>query len=510
MDRQPGAFDKGQSVATASTSFFSLFAYFTPIIGAVIADQFWGKYKTIIRFSCVYLVGWLLVMASVIPHKYAEDGTPLFGSYAYPLFMAAITVVALGTGGIKSVVSPMCADQIRQDAYMVEKKGKQYMVDPDLTVQHLYNWFYWAINLGSVFGTLICTQLEKKAFWQAYMLPVILLAISTLIIVAGNKRYVKTPPEGSVILSAWRCIRYASARQKQYKDAVPIPAEVKNFKFLEYAKAVPGETQQEVAQRTWASTFPQELRQTFKACSIFPLMIIYWTCYNQMNNNLISQASQLKRPSWLTNDAMNVVDPIFLVVMIPVFDNFVYPFLSRRKIVFGYMARITIGFFLGALSMFAAAWVQQSVYNDAKYMAQLAAGVDAADAVSDVSIYLQLPAFFLIAASEIFASIASMEYSYTHAPVSMKCLISALALLPNAGASLLGLLLAPLSHDPNMAIVYGGIGGVALISTVVYYFMFRSFDKEDEALAKDRLAAEASNDGLGNVERRDPVVKSDV
>jgi len=40
-----------------ATSYFHLFtatAYFLPLLGAIIADAFWGKYKTIISLSLVY------------------------------------------------------------------------------------------------------------------------------------------------------------------------------------------------------------------------------------------------------------------------------------------------------------------------------------------------------------------------------------------------------------------------------------------------------------------------
>jgi len=42
-------------------------------------------------------------------------------------------------------------------------------------------------------------------------------------------------------------------------------------------------------------------------------MAIYWVCYTQMTNNLISQAGQMQRPSWLTNDVINILDPIVLI-----------------------------------------------------------------------------------------------------------------------------------------------------------------------------------------------------
>ena len=47
---------------------FSGLCYFTPIFGAMLADQFFGKFKTIFWISLIYVLGHLLkTLASVTP-----------------------------------------------------------------------------------------------------------------------------------------------------------------------------------------------------------------------------------------------------------------------------------------------------------------------------------------------------------------------------------------------------------------------------------------------------------
>lgn len=72
----------------------------TPIIGAIIADQYLGKYKTIVLFCGVYLVGLLILVCTSIPTA-LEHGAGLGG------FIVAILIIGLGTGGIKSNVAPL-------------------------------------------------------------------------------------------------------------------------------------------------------------------------------------------------------------------------------------------------------------------------------------------------------------------------------------------------------------------------------------------------------------------
>src|SRR5699024_10654760 len=51
------------------------------------------------------------------------------------------------------------------------KSGEQVIVDPDLTVQRLFMWFYWVVNIGAL-SPLITVNVEKHhSFWLAYLIP---------------------------------------------------------------------------------------------------------------------------------------------------------------------------------------------------------------------------------------------------------------------------------------------------------------------------------------------------
>src|SRR5258707_10413684 len=46
----------GDADATTWHSLFKSGAYFFPLVGAIVSDVFWGKFRTIITFSIVYVV----------------------------------------------------------------------------------------------------------------------------------------------------------------------------------------------------------------------------------------------------------------------------------------------------------------------------------------------------------------------------------------------------------------------------------------------------------------------
>jgi POT family proton-dependent oligopeptide transporter len=89
-------------------SYFHLFVwavYFFPLAGAVVADAFLGKYKTIISLSIVYCLGHLTL---------ALDDTWL--SHALGLssrlsLAIGLSLIAIGSGGIKPCVSANVGDQ---------------------------------------------------------------------------------------------------------------------------------------------------------------------------------------------------------------------------------------------------------------------------------------------------------------------------------------------------------------------------------------------------------------
>jgi hypothetical protein len=110
----------------------------TPILGAIIADQYLGKYNTILVFAAVYWVGLLVLWTTALPAS-IEGGHALGG------YIAAIIIIGFGTGGIKSNIAPLIADQYqrRTMAIKVQKGGERTIIDPAITYQRIYMVFYW-------------------------------------------------------------------------------------------------------------------------------------------------------------------------------------------------------------------------------------------------------------------------------------------------------------------------------------------------------------------------------
>lgn len=65
----------------------------------------------------------------------------------------------------------------------------------------------------------------------------------------------------------------------------------------------------------------------------------------------------------LPNDVLSNLDPIALIIFIPICDLLIYPALRRAGINFSALKKITFGFIFGSAAMLWAAVVQHYVYK---------------------------------------------------------------------------------------------------------------------------------------------------
>jgi len=461
-----GALGMGHQGATGLTTFFQFWCYVTPIIGAIVADQYLGKYKTIVWFCIIYLIGLLILVCTSIPTA-LEHGAGLGG------FIVAILIIGLGTGGIKSNVAPLIADQYKRKKMAVSttKKGERVVIDPSLTIQRIYMIFYGCINVGSL--SLLATPYMEKyiGFWSGYLLCLCMFAVGTLVLLLGRKYYVVRPPQGSIITDAFKALGMMIVNRNM--DA-PKPSWQ-----LEHNgnQSVP-----------WDDHFIDELKRALVACRVFAFYPIYWVVYGQFSSNFVTQAGQMNGHG-IPNDLMQNFDPISIIVFIPLLETIVYPLMRRLKIPFRPINRIALGFVVASLAMMYAAIVQHLIYSSGPcYGSPLcdASKVDGSAQGNNIHIAIQTPAYMFIGISEIFASVSGLEYAYTKAPPSMKSFVQSMYLLTNAFGSALAEALTPAAFDPAIMWMFVGLACASFIAGIVFWLVFHHLNaQEDDMNALD-------------------------
>ncbi|MFP6620123.1 MAG: oligopeptide:H+ symporter [Pirellulaceae bacterium] len=167
LDSTGGKDLMGEEQAKGYYHMFTSAVYFTPILGALIADAFWGKYKTILALSVVYCAGHLTL---------ALDETRLG-------LALGLGLIALGSGGIKPCVSAHVGDQFGRSNHTLLEK--------------VFGWFYFSINLGAFASTLLTPWLlENYGSHVAFGVPGILMALATFMFWMGRHVFVHIPAGG--------------------------------------------------------------------------------------------------------------------------------------------------------------------------------------------------------------------------------------------------------------------------------------------------------------------------
>ncbi len=315
---------------------FASWVYFTPLGGALLADIFFGKYRTILSLSVVYCLG--------------HAALACMGSYGHSALWlgAGLVLICLGSGGIKPCVSAHVGDQFGKSNHHL--------------LSRIYNWFYFSINFGSFFSTLLTPWLlENYGPHWAFGVPGVLMAIATFMFWLGRNRFVHIPPAGMGF----------------FKEAFSREG------MVALGKLVP----------------------------LFTFIAVFWSLYDQTGSSWVLQAEQMNLKfmgiTWLESQ-IQAVNPILILVYIPLFTFVIYPWIKRifpltplRKIGMG-MVLMTLSFGLTTLIQ---SWI---------------------DAGQRPTIGWQIAAYFIITASEIMVSIVGLEFAYTQAPKSMKSWVMAL------------------------------------------------------------------------------------
>uniref|UniRef100_A0A0W0FSY4 Putative peptide transporter PTR2A n=1 Tax=Moniliophthora roreri TaxID=221103 RepID=A0A0W0FSY4_MONRR len=489
LDGQAGALGKGQRASTGLTTFYSFWAYVTPLLGGYIADAHLGRFKTVSVGIGIAMLGHIVIIISAIPGVIEKPG-------AIGCFVIGIIITGSGTGLFKSNISPLIAEQYKRTKLFVITldSGERVIVDPVYTTTRIYMYFYLFTNIGSLIGQITMTYAEKfVGFWLAFMLPTIVFLLCPLVLYARRRHYVRSKPNGSILLTAIRLFRFAS-KGRWSLNPVRTYKNLRADDFWENAK--PSKQTGELPKwMTFDDQWVDEVRRGIKACGVFVWYPIYWLTYGQLNNNLTSQAATMETHG-VPNDILSNLNPFALTIIIPILDLLVYPWMRRVGIRFTALKRITSGFFIGSMAMVWAAVVQYYIYktnpcgrfaNDCK--------VNGERAVSPINVWSQTGSYVLIAISEIFANITGLEYAFTKAPKNMRSLVMALYLFTNAVGSALSEAFLPLVEDPLLIWNYTVVGCLAFVTCIVFWWTVRDLDsREDELnnLAEGHVGADVA------------------
>lgn len=310
--------------------FFTFCAYSLPILGAFLADALLGKYVTVLLLSIVYCFGHFAL---------ALNDTRLG-------LVIGLGLIALGAGGIKPCVSANVGDQFGP--------SNQHLLP------RVYSWFYFSINFGSAFSTILIPELlHRRGSSLAFGTPGIFMVIATIVFWLGRKRFTHIPPVG--------VRRYA----------------------------------REVLQK-------EHLKALLNLLVLMPFATLFWALWQQNFSSWVEQADKMDRHflghEWLPAQ-IQTVNPLFILVMLPLFSYVLYPAVSTFFRLTP-LRKMGLGLFTVVLAFLIAAWIQMRI-----------------DAGQYPNISWQILGFVVLTAAEVLVSVTHIEFAYTQSPKKMKSLV---------------------------------------------------------------------------------------
>jgi len=137
---------------------------------------------------------------------------------------------------------------------------------------------------------------------------------------------------------------------------------------------------------------------------------------------------------------MNIVNPIEILIFVPLFDQIVYPYLEDHRYNIAPVKRMAWGMLFAAIAFFTSALVESAIQRHERV------------GNVKVNVFWQIPQITILAVAEILLSVTGLEFSYASSPDRLKAAITALFLSTTGiGDVLSGILYSTVFEDMNRA-----------------------------------------------------------
>jgi POT family proton-dependent oligopeptide transporter len=386
---------------------FVIGVYFFPLLGGWISDRLFGKYNTVFWLSLVYVAG----HACLALFESSRTG-----------FFTGLFLVALGSGGIKPLVSAFVGDQF------------------DHSNKHLakivYDAFYWIINFGSFFASLLMPIfLRNYGPHIAFGIPGVLMLIATVIFWSGRNKYVHVPPAASNPHSFMHVVRTALFAPGEGRVGMALAglgtvlalaaliwlwAGHRDFVMAVLVALglliVFGGTGASMQLERARGVHPDEavdgVRAVLRILIVFAFVTPFWSLFDQKASTWVLQGQEMTKPDWFSAAQMQALNPMLVMLLIPFNNMVLFPLVRRMGVEVTALRRMGAGIAFSGL-----AWIVAGI---------LQVWMDGGDAVS---ITWQVLPYALLTMGEVLVSATGLEFAYSQAPHSMKGVIMSFWLL---------------------------------------------------------------------------------
>jgi dipeptide/tripeptide permease len=431
---------------------FTAMVYFTPLLGAAISDSLWGKYATIVYLSIVYVGGVGLTSLFSAPNIIGNPPA-LWGP------LTGLLLVALGSGGIKPCVSA--------------HGGDQFLAHQENLLNKFYDYFYMAINAGSMISGFVTPMIADQqcfgvpCYAGAFGLCALVMFLALILFIVGKPTYRHIPPAGTFV--PWTVCKVLCTSFMEYINA---PSSVRA-----------GRSVLSFAQGLYPSDIIDEVRDVSTMFLVLLPTPFFWMAFDQNGSTWQNQYTQMRPIQFgsfkISEEQVQTLNPILILLLVPVFQTVIYPFIENRFGKFKMLDRLMAGMFLAAISFGFVGLVQSWIDARPELLIMNSEGTflvcnpDLMDQC--VNGWWQLLPYFVITCGEVMLSITGLSFTYQEVGSKMKSSSASLWLLMVALGNI---------FSASFANVYAIVGpqtfmyvnsGIIIAAMLVYVFIRKSY-----------------------------------
>ncbi|XP_051219143.1 protein NRT1/ PTR FAMILY 8.5 isoform X1 [Lolium perenne] len=397
-------------------------SYHMPVLGAAIADSFWGKYKTVMIGLSVSVVGMAMVTASAAlpslsPPPCVQNAICAPATLSQKLvFFSGLYLCGVGIGASKAVVISFAAEQYDDEDDGAGKKG------PGRGAKASYfSWYYAVANMGMMTAGTLLVWVEAKVNWGlGYGICTSFVAVAVVILAATAPMYRISPPAGSPWKGVFQVL-YAFSRkvklkvpddatalyegEEDAKDPLVRPLHERlqhsdQFRFLDKAAIITDEDLNEDGDRPWRlcpMTQVEELKTLLKLIPIWLTSAVYFVANTQAQTTFVQQGT--RTDTRIPAPSLTAVETALVAACVALYNR-----TSRRLTPLRLMG---LGHATAAVAVGVAAWAESRRLRMAGDHERM-------------GIAWLLPQYVVMAISDASLSVGQLEFFYDQSPETMK------------------------------------------------------------------------------------------
>ncbi|RCV35204.1 LOW QUALITY PROTEIN: hypothetical protein SETIT_7G221800v2 [Setaria italica] len=437
----------------AAVSSWAGASFLMPVIGAAIADSYWGKYKTVLVGLSISLAGMAVITTSATLPSLRPPPCEHGGTYCAPatlsqrlVFFAGIYLCAIGTGGAKAAIVSFGADQFDDD------NGKN-AAEREMKASY-FSWFYGVGNLAVLTSGTLLVWVEEKVSWGlGYGACAASMAVAVAGLAATAPVYRIVPPVGSPLKGACQVLvavahkagvrvpddaadLYEEVHDKTPLLDEPAPGTHRRVQCLDKAAVVTGADLEGASPwRLCTVTQVEELKTLLRLVPIWLTSAVYFVANSQTQTTFVQQGTMTDTRIRIAGGAFSVpaasmtsVMTVSVVVYIALYNRAAAP-VARRFL--GRAEALTPLQLMGLGHGAVVAAVALAAFAEVRRLASARAGAP------PMGIAWLLPQYVVMAVSDASLSVGQLEFFYDQAPETMRAASTAFYFLSLSVGSLL-------------------------------------------------------------------------